>query len=108
MRTEFLKSQNFTKQVTDALKTENQNSPTLQEELHTRTAAYALTLKLKKPEQFKRKGKITSWVVYIDKYMRKTPSDQAFLMAVSFLEGSAHEMWILYSFTEDIRNIKTL
>ena len=107
MRAELAQSQNMTQQVTQALNTANQNNAALQQRLQAQSSVQVPQVKLKKPESYKGRGSITSWVVHMDNYTRSSSPEQAFLIAVSFLEGNAHEWWIVHSLTEDGRSITT-
>ena len=107
MRAELAQSQNMTQQVTQALNTANQNNAALQARLQAQSSVQIPQVKLKKPDSYKGKGSITSWVVHMDNYTRGSSPEQAFLIGVSFLEGNAHEWWIVHSHTEDGRNITT-
>ena len=43
----------------------------------------------------------------MNSYTRSSSLEQAFLIAVSFFKGIAHEWWIVHSLTKDGRNITT-
>ena len=107
MRAELAQSQNMTQQVTQALTTANQNNAALQARLQAQSSVQSPQVKLKKPDSYKGKGSISSWVVHMDNYTRSSSPEHAFLIAVSFLEGNAHEWWIVHSLTEEGRNIVT-
>ena len=107
MRAELAQSQNLTKQVTDALQSANQHNTALQEKIQAQNVSKGPPVKMKKPESFRGKGSITSWAVHMDNYTRSSPPDQAFLIAVSFLDGNAHEWWIVHSQTDEGRSVNT-
>ena len=107
MQGELTQSQSLNKQVTDALQSANQNNAAFQEKLHAQNVSKGPPVKMKKPESFRGKGSITSWAVHMDNYTRNSPPDQAFLIAASFLEGNAHEWWIVHSQTDEGRCVNT-
>ena len=107
MRAELAQSQNMTQQVTQALNTVNQNNAALHASLQAQSSVQLPQVKLKKTDSYKGKGSITIWIVHMDNYTRSSSLEQAFLIAVSLLDGSAHEWWIVHSLTEDGRNITT-
>ena len=61
----------------------------------------------KKPESFKGKGSITSWITHVTNYVGSTDERNALTVAVSYLEGPAHEWWIVYRKTEEGMAIQT-
>ena len=107
MRSDLAQSHNMTQQVSKALNTANQNNAALQARLQAQSSVQVPQVKFKKPDWYKGKCSIKSWVVHADNYTRSSSPEQAFLIAVSFVEGNAHEWWIVHSLTEDGRNITT-
>ena len=65
------------------------------------------TPKPKRPDSFKGKGSVESWITHITNYVLGVPDDQALTIAVSYLEGPAHEWWIVYRQTEEGKLIHT-
>ena len=63
--------------------------------------------KHKRPDSYKGKGSITSWITHMTNYIGNTPDTHALSIAVSYLEGSAHEWWIAYHQTPEGQNIAT-
>ena len=63
--------------------------------------------KCKKPDSYKGKGSITSWITHMTNYVGNTPDNLALSIAVSYLEGSAHEWWIAFRQTPDGQAIAT-
>ena len=63
--------------------------------------------KPKRPESYKGKGSIESWITHITNYVIGVPDEQALTIAASYLEGPAHEWWIVYRQTEEGRMVKT-
>lgn len=61
----------------------------------------------KKPDSFKGKGSITSWVTHMTNYIGRVDPNEALEIAVSYLEGPAHEWWIVFRQTEEGRSIQT-
>lgn len=63
--------------------------------------------KCKRPESYKGKGSIASWITHVTNYVDNSHPGQALKVAVSYLEGPAHEWWIAFQETEEGRNIQT-
>ena len=63
--------------------------------------------KCKRPESFKGKGSITSWITHVSNYVGSTDPSSALTIAVSYLEGTAHEWWIVFRETEEGKAIQT-
>ena len=63
--------------------------------------------KHKRPDSYKGKGSISSWITHMTNYIGSTPDSQALSIAVSYLEGSAHEWWIAYQQTTEGKAITT-
>ena len=63
--------------------------------------------KLRKPVSFHGKGSesILSWTTHMDNYLDTIPGSEALNIAVSYLDGNAHEWWIAYSQTIEGKNI---
>ena len=55
--------------------------------------------KVKQPDSFKGKGSVSSWATLMDNYIVNVPEPRALNIAVSYLEGTAHEWWIVYKST---------
>ena len=96
----------------DALKSELSHT---KQELHVAQSKLALkdstpapAAKLKKPENFTGgpKDSVVSWTTHMSNYLSDTNEPQAMSIAVSYLQGTAHEWWIKYQDSEDGRNIK--
>ena len=64
-------------------------------------------VKRKKPESFKGKGSITSWITHMTNYLGGTSPDEALSIAVSYLEGPAHEWWIVFRQSLEGQGIQT-
>ena len=47
--------------------------------------------KPKKPNAYKGKGSINSWIAHMTNYLGPTPDPNALAVAISYLEGPAHE-----------------
>lgn len=63
--------------------------------------------KPKRPDPFKGKGSVESWITHVTNYVSGIPGEQALAIAVSYLEGPAHEWWIGYQQTEDGQQVQT-
>ena len=63
--------------------------------------------KCKKPVSYKGKGSIISWITHVTNYVGSTDPRYALTIAVSYLEGPAHEWWIVFRETEEGRAIQT-
>ena len=50
----------------------------------------------RRPNSYNGKGSISSWITHMDNYLGETPSEQSLQIAVSYMEGAAHEWWIVY------------
>ena len=90
-----------------ALNTANQNSAALQQKLRAQSSVKVPQARLKRPESYKGRGSITSWVIHMENYTRSSSSEQAFFSTVSLIGGNAHEWWIVHSFTEKGKCITT-
>ena len=79
------------------------------QELNASTNPPAPTEKLKKPENFTgdAKDSVLSWTTHMQNYLRWIAEPQAMSIAVSYLQGTAHEWRIKYQLTEDGRKIDT-
>ena len=67
----------------------------------------SLGLKPKKPESFTGRGSIHSWITHVSNYIGDDQNPQAFIVAISYLSGSAHEWWIGYKETDEGRQVTT-
>ena len=63
--------------------------------------------KPKRPDSFKGKGSVESWITHISNYVLGVPDEQALAIAASYLEGPAHEWWIVHRQTEEGEMIDT-
>ena len=91
--------------LNNALGQANEANNNLRLQLHTKNPTTTERSKLKKPETFTGKGSVRSWTVHMDNYLRGTPQEDGIPVAVSYLEGSAHEWWIAYQNTAEGRGI---
>lgn len=64
-------------------------------------------IKPKKPHSFNGKGSIRSWITHVSNYVGNDQNPQALTVAVSYLDGSAHEWWLGYKVTEEGSQIQT-
>ena len=74
MRADLSQSQNLTQGVSDELQNANQNNTALQERLQAQSVSRVPRVKMKKPESFRGKGSIKSWVMHMDSYTRSPSS----------------------------------
>ena len=70
-------------------------------------SSHAAGPKIRRPDPFRGKGSVSSWVRHMDNYLEGTPGPKALSIAVSYLEGSAHEWWIVFKETEEGTNINS-
>ena len=95
----------------DALKSELEQTKqalnTAQTQLAMRDSTAAAMPKLKKPENYTGKESILSWTTHMSNYLKKIADPEAMSIAVSYLQGAAHEWWIKFKETEDGRVIIT-
>ena len=63
--------------------------------------------KIRKPEAFKGKGSVQSWINHMSNYLSGETDNNAMIIAVSYLEGSAHEWWIGHSQTPEGQLVQT-
>ena len=61
----------------------------------------------KAPESYKGKGSISSWITHVTNYVGNTDPRNALNVAVSYLEGPAHEWWIIFRNSEEGKSIRT-
>ena len=61
--------------------------------------------KIQKPRSFTGKGSIISWATHMTNYVKEEADEDAFAIAVSYLDDAAHEWWIVYSQTEEGKQI---
>jgi len=52
--------------------------------------------KARRPDSYRGKGSISSWITHMNNYLVGTPDNESLQIAVSYLEGAAHEWWIVY------------
>ena len=97
----------MTQQVIQVLNSANQNNVALQARLQAQISVQIPQAKPKKPDSYKGKGYITSWVVRRESYAKSSSPEQAFLIAVSFPQGNAHEWWIVHCVFEEGSNINS-
>ena len=71
------------------------------------TQGQTLTAKPKPPEAFKGKDSIKSWATHMSNYLGNSPPDQALWIAISYLQGPAHEWWIVFRETDEGAQIRT-
>ena len=91
----------------NALNQANQANAELKQDLSVsrRTNVSLETTKIKRPDAFKGKGSVQSWAVHMDNYLRDTPLRDCLHISASYLEGSAHEWWIVHQSTEEGKRI---
>ena len=91
----------------NALNQANQANAQLQQDLTNNRQSHenAGATKTKRPEAFKGKGSVRSWAVHMENYLRDTPLRDTLHVAASYLEGSAHEWWIVHRSTEQGRAV---
>ena len=63
--------------------------------------------KIQKPCNYSGKGSVVSWTTQMTNYVNEEADDDALAIAVSYLDGAAHEWWIVYSQTIEGRSIDT-
>lgn len=65
--------------------------------------------KSRKPVTFKGTGSesIISWTTHMDNYLSQTPSEEAMKVAISYLDGNAHEWWIVHQQTQEATEMRT-
>lgn len=63
--------------------------------------------KTRRPDSYTGKGSITSWITHMNNYLASTPDEEALQIAISYLDGAAHEWWIVYQKTVEGVSIKT-
>ena len=63
--------------------------------------------KILKPEALKGKGSVQSWISHISNYLSVKTNNNAMIIAVSSLVGSAHERWIGHSQTSEGQLVQT-
>ena len=79
------------------------------QDMNNTANASGLKAKLKKPENFTGaiKDSVLSWTTHMSNYLSEVSEPQAMSIAVSYLQGTAHEWWIKYQLTEDGKAIET-
>ena len=65
------------------------------------------SIKPKKPDSFNGKGSIRSWITHVSNYVGNDQNPQALTVAISYLQGAAHEWWLGYSKTEEGNQVTT-
>ena len=55
--------------------------------------------KPKQPESFKGKGSVSSWALQMSNYLAEVSEPRALSIAVSYLDGAAHEWWVVFKTT---------
>lgn len=105
LQVQFTQAQGQISELSNLLGQANQNNAQLQQRLLGQEIQPRS--KLRKPESYKGKGSIQSWIMHMDNYTNGAPPDQAMAIAVSFLDGNAHEWWIVHSSTNEGRDIST-
>ena len=63
--------------------------------------------KPRKPDSFNGKGSIESWMTHMSNYVKDESEENAMAIAISYLEGPAHDWWIGHSQTEEGQLIQT-
>ena len=73
----------------------------------TISALSNLLPKLNQPENFTGSGKesVLCWTTHMSNYLCHVEEARAISIAVSYLQGTAHEWWIKYKDTEDGKDI---
>ena len=64
-------------------------------------------IKPRKPEPFNGKGSVRSWITHLNNYIGNEHNPHALSVAVSYLQGPAHEWWLGYKETEEGSQVKT-
>lgn len=105
MQNQLSQAVNQITNLQNALNQANKANAQLQQDLtnNQRTHKNAGEPKAKRPEAFKGKGSVRSWAVHMENYLRDTPLRDTIHIAASYLEGSAHEWWIVHQSTEQGR-----
>lgn len=102
LKAQFDQAQAQVSNLTNALGQANQANIQLLQQIQTdHTNDPASRPRLRKPEPFKGKSPINSWVVHMDNYLTTASPEESLPIAVSYLEGSAHEWWIAYQSTPE-------
>ena len=75
--------------------------------LHQAAASSSKPLaKVKKPESFNGTGSVLSWTAHMANYLRLSSDSEAFQIAVSYLEGNAHEWWLVFKDSAEGQSIR--
>ena len=61
----------------------------------------------KRPDSFRGRGSIGSWILHMNNYVLNQPEPLALSIAVSYLDGPAHEWWIAYKESEEGKHVAT-
>ena len=75
--------------------------------LSIQTSTLMSSIKLRKPEPFNGKGSVRSWITHLNNYIGTENNPHSMNVAVSYLQGSANELWLGYKETEDGRQGNT-
>ena len=77
--------------------------------LRTDLNGKSTTPKSRKPVTYKGLGSesIISWTTHMDNYLLHTPPEEAMKIAISYLDGNAHEWWIVHQQTQDGAGLRT-
>ena len=65
------------------------------------------SIKPRKPEPFNGKGSVRSWITHLSNYIGIEQNPHSMNVAVSYLQGTAHEWWLGYKETEDGSQVNT-
>ena len=63
--------------------------------------------KIQKPRNFCGKSSVISWTTQMTNYVREEADEDALAIALSYLDGAAHEWWIVFSQSIEGRSIST-
>ena len=106
---QFNQAQAQINQLNSALNAANQTNVSLKQALDGANPTGPTTErpKLRKPELFKGKGSVHSWIEHMDNYLQGSEPTQALAIATSYLDGNAHEWWIVFRTTQEGSDVKT-
>ncbi len=95
---------NANRQITSLEAELSQTKTALQNAQHQITTK-TKSPKQKLPEPFKGKTSIKSWTTHMNNYLANSSTEEALPIAISYLQGHAHEWWIMYKETEEGQRI---
>ena len=65
------------------------------------------SIKPRKPEPFNGKGSVGRWITHLNNYIGSEQNPYSMNVAVSYLQGSAHECWLGCKETEGGKQVHT-